>query len=245
MIKRISAVIVLDSDLVVNAYKFKWHLPVGDLRYTLERLQELRVDEVVILNSSHSNSPNVDFKKIYSDFDSWHISTPIAYGGGINSLSQAKEIIKGGADRVVLSAQILLNDRTLGEFGDLFGEQALILHLPVYLKNSQLQILNIDDLSLEAMIKNIPEHWGGEVMFSVVESDGAKNPNWDVLNSCRKFLGNTRKAIFSSGFSHPKDILRGLKIEGVQAIAIGNYLHRTEVSIPIIKNAIKYEVQTR
>jgi len=245
MIKRIAAVIVLDSDLVVNAYKFKWHLPVGDLRYTLERLQELRVDEVVILNSSHSNAPNVDFKKIYSDFDSWHISTPIAYGGGINLLSQAREIIKGGADRLVLSAKILLNDRALGEFGDLFGEQALILHLPVYLKNSQLQILNINNVSLEAMIKNIPEHWGGEVMFSVVESDGAKNPDWDILNSCRKFLGNTRKAIFSSGFSQPKDILLGLKIEGVQAIAIGNYLHRTEVSITIIKDAIKYEVQTR
>jgi imidazole glycerol phosphate synthase subunit HisF len=245
MIKRIGAVVILNSGLVVNTYKFSKHLPVGSLKLTIERLQELRIDEIIILNSEHSNSPDLDFKKIYADFDSWHISTPIAFGGGIISTTHASSIIKNGADRVVISTKFLMGGEELTQIGEVLGDQALILHLPIIVRGPELKVFKFEHLSLAAIIDKIPPNWGGEVMISVVDNDGSRIPNWKVFNQLFRLLGESRRIILSSGFSLPQDISKGLKMSHVQAVAIGNYLHRTEVSVPLVKNSIGIEVQIR
>ena len=245
MIKRIGAVVLLDSGLVVNAYRFSKHLPIGHLRFTVERLQELRVDEIIILNSSHSNHPEMDFEKLSSDFDSWHISTPIAYGGGIMTNAQAKNIIKKGADRIVVSAKVLCNGEELARIGEVLGEQAIILHLPIAMHTSGLKVRDFEDSPLVSIIDMIPLNWGGEVLLSVVENDGAKLPDWEVLRHLLQLLSDSRRVILSSGFSLSEDILAGLKLSQVQAVAIGNYLHRTELSVMLIKESVGLAVQVR
>jgi imidazole glycerol phosphate synthase subunit HisF len=245
MIKRIGAVVILDSNLVVNAYQFTKHLPVGSLKFTIQRLQELRVDEIIILNSSHSESPDSDFKQIFADFDSWHISTPIAYGGGIISRVQAINIIKSGADRIVISAKVLAHDAALAELGGVLGEQAIILHLPIIAHGYEFRVLGLEKFPLDSIIAKIPQNWGGEVMISIVEHDGARIPNWEIIQACLQQLGEARRSILCSGFTLPKDISNALNIKAVQAVGIGNFLHRTEISISLIKNCIRDQVQIR
>ena len=104
MIKRIAATLILDSNQIINAYNFEVHLPVGKLKYTLERLQEFEVDEINILNTSHSNSVINDLDKLLEDINNWHVSTPLAYGGGISTLADAVYVIKSGVERVIISA---------------------------------------------------------------------------------------------------------------------------------------------
>jgi imidazole glycerol phosphate synthase subunit HisF len=245
MIKRIGAVVIVDSGLVVNAYNFSKHLPVGRLKFTVKRLQELKVDEIIILNSSHSNSPVTDFRDLYADFSSWHVATPIAYGGGIVSKSQARSIIKDGADRIVVSAAVLISGLELLEIGEILGEQAIILHLPIVSSGDDLKVLNFENIPLDSLLAMIPKNWGGEVLLSIVENDGAKFSNLEVIQECLEKLGETTRVILSGGFNRTEDILMGLKARAVQAVAIGNFLHRTEVSIPFLKESICDEVQTR
>lgn len=245
MIKRITAALILDSSLIINAYKFTRHLPVGNLKFTVERLQELRVDEIIILNSSHTDDPHADFRKMYDDLDSLHISTPIAYGGGIISRIQAADIVKSGADRIVVSARVLFSGEELAGIGDVLGEQAIIIHLPIILQGSEFKVLNFEDASFDSIIDKIPQNWGGELLLSIVDRDGAETPNWDLVESALPKLGNSMRVILCSGFSKPEDILRGLEVEMVQAVAIGNFLHRTEVSISFIKKSLATRVQVR
>ena len=245
MIKRIGSVIIIDSNLVVNAFKFAKHFPVGKLKFTLKRLQELHIDEVIILNSSHSDSPDSDFRKLYGNFDSWHISTPIAYGGGITSTNQAVNIIKGGADRIVISPKVLLSESDFSEIGNVLGEQSLILHLPLMVSGSKLRVLNFENSTLEYLISKIPENWGGEILISSVENDGSKEPDWTLIDRFIKEFGNSRSIILCSGFCTAEDALKGLELEEVHAIALGNFLHRTELPIPILKGIVSQKVQIR
>ena len=233
MIKRITGLLLLDGGMVINSYGFKTHLPVGKLRPSLLRLQELKIDEIIILNTDHSVSPEEDFVGLYSDFHSWHVSTPISYGGGISNLEQAKSVIRDGADRVVVSLKTLLDQQTFFDLGDSLGEQAVIVHLPIFRQNSEIYVQNSTNLLLKKALELFPEDWGGEI------------PDWDLIRESSKLIGDSRRLILSGGFASFEDILDGLKMESVESVSIGNFLHRMELSVIHIKNYVSREVLTR
>jgi imidazole glycerol phosphate synthase subunit HisF len=245
VIKRIAGLLLLDGGMVINSYGFKTHLPVGKLRPSLLRLQELKIDEIIILNTDHSVSPEKDFISLYSDFHSWHVSTPISYGGGISNLDQAKSVIRDGADRVVVSLKTLLDQQTFFDLGDSLGEQAIIVHLPLYKQNSGIYVQNSNNLLLKKVLELFPEDWGGEILVTAIINDGALNPDWDLMRESSVLIGDSRRLILSGGFASFEDILDGLKMENVESISIGNLLHRMELSVVHIKNFVSREVGTR
>jgi cyclase len=245
VIKRIAGLLLLDGGMVINSYGFKTHLPVGKLRPSLLRLQELKIDEIIILNTDHSVSPEEDFRSLYSDFHSWHVSTPISYGGGISNLDQAKSIIRDGADRVVVSLKTLLDEQTFFDLGDSLGEQAIIVHLPLYKQNSGIYVQNSSNLLLEKVLELFPEDWGGEILVTAIFNDGALNPDWDLIRESSVLFGDSRRLILSGGFASFEDILDGLKMKNVESVSIGNLLHRMELSVVHIKNFVSLEVGIR
>jgi cyclase len=245
MIKRLSATLVLDSGLVVNSYIFRTHLPVGRLKSTLQRLQELEIDEVVILNTTHSNNSINDFNEILEDIDSWHVATPLAYGGGIRRVADAVEIIKTGAERVVVSSKLLRNSNVFSEMCSYLGDQALILHLPLEFTQSKVSVRDDNAGSLKSIIDLLPNHWGGEIMLSFVTNDGAKFPDWQNVSAALKDALGSKNLILAGGFSNSEDISRGLAHEQVSAIAVGNYLHRTELSVINLKGSIDKKIELR
>jgi cyclase len=245
MIKRLSATLVLDSGLVVNSYIFKTHLPVGRLKSTLQRLQEFEIDEVVILNTTHSDNPINDFTEILEDIDSWHVATPLAYGGGIACVADAVEIIKAGAERVVVSSKLLRNSNIFSEMCTYLGDQALILHLPLEFTQTKVSIRDDNASSLKSVIELLPNNWGGEIMLSFVANDGAKYPDWRNVSTALEDALGPKNLILAGGFSNSEDISRGLAHEQVSAVAVGNYLHRTELSVMNIKRDIDENIELR
>ena len=245
MIKRLSATLVIDSGIVVNSYNFETHLPVGKLSYTLNRLQEFEVDEAVILNTSHTDNPVNDFKEITKSLDSCHISTPLAYGGGITCASEAMEIVNAGAERVVVSSKSLVNSNELFEMCSYLGDQALILHLPLEFVSNEAMVSGKSLINLKSIIKILPSHWGGEVMLSFVANDGAKFPNWNNICLTLEDTMGLKNLILAGGFASAEDIGRGLGFEQVSAVAVGNYLHRTELSVTDLKQRIDANIELR
>jgi len=245
MIKRLAANLILDSGIVINSYKFKKHLPVGKLQHSLNRLQEFEVDEVIILNTSHSSTPIRDFSMLMADIDSWHISTPLAYGGGIDCVSDAADVIKAGAERVVVSSNVFLREDKLVEICEYLGDQAVILHLPLQFVEGDVTIHGKHSMSLKHVINFLPDHWGGEIMFSFVENDGAQVPDWQNISSALGSVSSLRNIILAGGFSNAHDIGRGLSLNQVSALGIGNFLHRTELSIVNLKKNIDSRIELR
>jgi cyclase len=245
VIKRLSALVVLDKDLVVNSYNFLEHLPVGKLKHTLKRLQDFEIDEVIILNTSHSVNAVDDFNKVFMDIDSWHFATPLAYGGGITCVKDAVEIIKAGAERVVISPKLLLESFVFLELCNYLGDQAVILHLPLEFDGNAITVRGINSMNLESILNHLPDHWGGEIMLTCVESDGAKFPNWKSLSSVLQIVSKSRNIILAGGFSTPKDISKGLLFDQVSAVASGNFLHRIELSVVNLKKNVDTSIKLR
>lgn len=245
MIKRLSAVIIIDSKQVVNSYNFEIHLPVGSLNQTLHRLQEFKVDDVVILNTTHSEDPVKDFQEILSGLDSWHISTPLSYGGGIMNSAQAKEIVKSGAERVVVTSRLLTNSHVFSEICAYLGNQAVVLHLPLNFESNKPSIKGNTDFDLQSIIRLLPPHWGGEILLNFVANDGRKAPDWKNVNIALDESGQIEGLILAGGFASASDISRGLCLDQVSAIAVGNFLHRMELSITNLKLGIERDIEIR
>lgn len=245
MIKRLAAILILDSGQVVNSYNFNIHLPVGHLNLTLRRLQEYEIDEVIILNTSHSAFPIRDFTGMLTENNSWHIATPLAYGGGISSVSDAIEIIKAGAERVVISPNLLLDSNIFFEICSFLGDQAIILHLPLEFKGDEVEILGHKSINFKSLSNLLPQNWGGEIMFSFVENDGAKSPNWKNVTRIIDAMSGFKNLILAGGFSNSLDISKGFEFGEVSAIAIGNYLHRSELSVINLKQDIDMAIAIR
>jgi len=245
MIKRIAATLILDSNQIINAYNFEVHLPVGKLKYTLERLQEFEVDEINILNTSHSNSVINDLDKLLEDINNWHVSTPLAYGGGISTLADAVYVIKSGVERVIISANTFFDFDLFSDICRTLGDQAIILHLPIEFKGGSSSIRGHNNKLLSDVNALIPINWGGEIMLTIVESDGKKFPNWQNIEDALGIMAGHSNFILAGGFADFKDISTGLSLDQVSAISIGNYLHRVEHSVREIKQKIQSSIQIR
>jgi len=245
MIKRLAANLVIDSGVVVNSYNFTTHLPVGKLQFTLKRLQEFEVDEVIILNASHSNNPVADFCEMIRNLDVWHMATPLAYGGGINCVTHAIEIIKAGAERVVVSSDLFLNRYVFDEICKYLGDQAVILHLPLEFRDKQVSVYKGNSIDLKSIIDILPANWGGEVMFSFIANDGAKFPDWKNISTALGTAPTWKNLILSGGFADSNAISRGMNLDQVSAIGVGNFMHRSELSVIELKNSIDSEIEIR
>jgi cyclase len=245
MIKRLSATIIVDSSLVVNSYNFEKHLPVGKLNYTLRRLQELEIDDVIILNTTHSEDPARDFRELLSPLDAWHISTPLSYGGGITNLNQATDIVKSGAERVVITPKLLVNSQVFSEICSYLGEQAVVLHLPLEFDSNNVFVKGNKPLDLKFVISLLPKHWGGEILLSFVANDGRKVPDWKNIEHALEQSCEFEGLVLTGGFASALDISKGLALNQVSAIGVGNFLHRTEISVTTLKRGIDREIQIR
>jgi cyclase len=245
MIKRLSANLVVDSGVIVNSYSFDTHLPVGNLNHTLHRLQALEVDDVVILNTTHSENPGADFRELLSSLNSWHISTPLSYGGGINNVVQAKEIVNSGAERVVITSKLLRNTQHFSEICAFLGDQAVVLHLPLSFESNTVSLHGNSTLTLDSILNSLPKNWGGEILLTFVANDGSKVPDWKNIDTALGYFREIQGLILAGGFTSALDVSRALKLDQISAVAVGNFLHRKELSVRSLKKDISREIQIR
>jgi cyclase len=234
MLKRIIAKIVMRGDLVVNSYKFHEYLPVGKLNPTLKRLEDWEIDEIVILQTQHSIDPIADFQRLKKSTGGLKLMTPLAYGGGINSLNQAREIVKLGADRVVISSCSDNFLQLIEKVGELLGDQSIILHIPISTKTKPgVKSIKLEDL--QNLILNLNAGWGGELLITDIESDGSMNYNQTLFEDVnQKLIG--RNFSYFGGVTINSDIDKFLGVENLAGICLGNNLHRTENTVFQFRN---------
>ena len=127
--KRLIAVINIKDDLVVQSFNYKRYLPLGSPEFFLENYNRWGADEILIqsIDSSKVRAPNFKIIKRISDIG---ISTPIVYAGGIFTAKDAVNVIKLGADRIILGSAFFSNPEIIKQISDSIGSQAIIISLP-------------------------------------------------------------------------------------------------------------------
>lgn len=110
--------------------KFKNHRYIGDPINAVRIFNDLKADELVfldILASKENRAISLDFVKNVGE----EANMPFAVGGGIKTLSQIRDIIHFGAEKVVINTEAFLNPGFIKQASDTFGSSTISVCIDV------------------------------------------------------------------------------------------------------------------
>ena len=117
---RIIPTLLLHNESIVKTRQFRDYIYVGDPCNTVRIFNELEVDELLFLDincSKNSLSPNL---KVLSEISN-ECFMPLAYGGGISSLDQAKSVFDIGFEKVAINTHAFQNPHLVGQIARQYG----------------------------------------------------------------------------------------------------------------------------
>ena len=129
--KRLISSIICKDNLVVQSFNYKYFLPLGSIESSIKNFNRWQADEILILSIDRFKKklgPNLE---LLDKIKNLNIETPIIYGGGISTVSEAKKVLELGADRIVLESIVNENFKIFNKICEHVGSQSVILSLPL------------------------------------------------------------------------------------------------------------------
>ena len=114
----------------LKALNLKNHEYVGDPINTVKIFNDKEVDELIILDimaSLNANDPNFEILKELAS----EAFMPMGYGGGIQSLDQAKRVFDLGFEKIVIGTAALINLDLIASIANVYGSQSVVVSLDI------------------------------------------------------------------------------------------------------------------
>jgi cyclase len=127
---RVIPVLLLRGQGLVKSTRFKNHRYIGDPINAVRIFNDLKADELVfldILATKDNRTVSLDFVKNVGE----EASMPFSVGGGIKTISQIREILHAGAEKVVINSEAALNPDFIRQAADSFGSSTITVCIDV------------------------------------------------------------------------------------------------------------------
>jgi cyclase len=183
------------------------------------------VDELVLLDIRASRERRApDFERIQGIVNEAFM--PIAYGGGVTTLSHAQQLIRLGVEKVVVNKSALGGYGLLQEMSESLGAQAVVMSVDV--KRDWLGRYRVFDASAGATVNvDLLEHLraavragAGEIFINDVSRDGV-GKGYDI-ELLRMVSGVVQVPVIACGGAGTLAHLREAIDAGVSAVAAGS-----------------------
>jgi cyclase len=223
---RVIPVILLYEGRVVKSYQFKNLKYIGDPINTVKIFNDLQVDELVILDIQCSrDNTNPNFKLI--EQIAGECFMPVAYGGGIKSVQEAKTIFSLGIEKVILNSYAYYNPELIGEISSFAGNQSVIVSID-YKKNifGKLNIYTNGGRKKQnkdffKYVKEVEEKGAGECLLTCIDRDGTRE-GYD-LSTIKKVSSLLKIPVIANGGANDlNDFYRAIKEGNASAVAAGS-----------------------
>jgi len=233
---RLIAVLVIRDGKVVQSIKFK-HTNVihWDPVEAIYSFNGWAVDEIVALNVSRKNETKEGFLKIINRLAD-KCFVPLSIGGWIESVDDASETIRCGADKVIINTAAYEHPSLIEEISERHGSQACVVSIDSKLDKQGQRRVCVD--RARKMTEIVPVAWAqaaaergaGEIFYNSVDHDGNRN-GYD-LDGVRILTQQLRVPVIAFGGVQTWEHLEeGVVEAGADAVAAANILHYTEQSV--------------
>ncbi|OFV96943.1 MAG: hypothetical protein A3F68_08160 [Acidobacteria bacterium RIFCSPLOWO2_12_FULL_54_10] len=229
--KRVIPVLFLMDGKIVRSERFNDFKVIGDPYTELSRFSEWLADELVYVDISRKPDFNQTFKILQKISE--YAFMPLTFGGNIRTLEQIGQIIRGGADKVIINTGAAMDLGLIPRAAEKFGSQAIVA--------------GIDNLNGRAMIHHGQVDigftlewaktlicWGaGEIFLNSVERDGT-GMGYDLETIKAVSRAVKVPVVACGGVGQLKHFKEGFDV-GADAVAAGNFFHFTENAYPRTK----------
>ncbi|HYJ38971.1 MAG TPA: AglZ/HisF2 family acetamidino modification protein [Chitinophagaceae bacterium] len=223
---RVIPVLLLQKGGLVKSVKFKDYKYVGDPINAVKIFNEKEVDEIVVLDISataEKRPPNINqVKDIASE-----AFMPLAYGGGITTLEEIKELITSGVEKVVLNTAAYKNPSLITEGAKWVGSQSMVVSIDVkknlwgkykvYIQSGSKAI----DMDLTDYARQAESAGAGEIFLNSIDRDGTfEGYDEDLIRMISSAVNIPVVAIGGAG--HIQDFTKAVH-KGASAVAAGSF----------------------
>lgn len=240
---RIIACLDVRDGVVVKGVKFKDHRLIGDpidlaRRYCEEGIDELVFYDIAASTRGESFSPEL-VRQIART-----INIPFCVAGGIKCVTDARNAIQAGADKISINSMALLRPELITEIAQDLGSQAVIVGVDVKegqvyrltgsQKTSQTTNREVLDWCLEAQ-----QRGAGEIVLNCMDSDGTQaGTNIELLKKIQERL--SIPLVASGGIGSVDHFDKAFRDGKVSAVLAASIFHDRVIEISDLKNQLAH-----
>lgn len=186
------------------------------------------IDELVVIDVSRQgrNTPQFceDLKRLTRD-----CFATITAGGGIRTLEHVHQLLRSGADKVVVNTALHDQPELVEEIATELGRQCIVASIDIQKINGVYQVFKNNGTvkvgeSLDHILLKCAGLPIGEIHIESIDRDGTGNGlDLEIL----EFIKHVKDVplILMGGVGNAEHIIAGLKDERVDAVATGNLLN--------------------
>jgi len=168
------------------------------------------------------------------------IFVPMTVAGGLRCLSDVREALRSGADKVAINTAAVANPTLIREVSEAFGSQCMVVSIQTkkiaparweaYTDNGR-ERSGLD--ALEWAVRAV-ELGAGELLVTSVDREGTqKGMDLDFLSRVMRAV--SVPVIAGGGVGHPEHARAAIADVGVDAVAVASVLHYGKCTIGDIK----------
>ena len=237
---RVIPILLLRNESLVKTRRFRNFDYIGDPANTVRIFNELEVDELIFLDinaSSGGHQPNLKIlKEIASE-----CFMPLGYGGGINSLDQAKQVFDTGFEKISINTAAGSNPALIEELSSHYGSQAVIVSIDVkkdffgkqsVWTSSGKRNLNHDPVSWAQKVEMLG---AGEILLTSIEREGTWS-GFDI-ELVRRVTDAVSIPVIAHGGAGGVEDLRDVVINGnATAVGVGSLVVYQKEGMGVLVN---------
>ena len=223
---RVIPVLVLQNLGLVKTIKYNKSRYIGDPINAVKIFNDLKADELIFLDikaSKEKRKISLDFvKKVGAE-----ANMPFAVGGGIKTITDIKEIINAGAEKVVLNTSTFEDPEFVKKASQEFGSSTIVVSIDVkkrFLRGEQVFICGGTKATGENPLdyaKKMEKFGAGEIIINSIEHDGMMNGyNIELIKEISENV--TITTVASCGAGKFSDFSKAINDGYASAVAAGS-----------------------
>lgn len=240
--KRIIPCLDIKNGRVVKGIQFEGLKDAGNPIELAQYYSENGADELVFLDISATLENRKTLAALVGEIAK-KINIPFTVGGGINSLEDAKIMVKNGADKVSINSAALKNPNLITALSHEFGSQFVVVAIDIkFIENNWMVFTKggTEKTTWHAVdwAKEAEKLGAGEILLTSMNNDGEKKGF--ALSITNQISQSVSIPVIASGGAgnaeHFAELF--LKTEASAGLA-ASIFHYNEITIPDLKKILK------
>ena len=231
-----------DGSRVVKGVHFEGLRDAGDPAELAARYNAEGADELVVLDIAASRDNHPTFLETIRRV-AQQLSIPLAAGGGIRSLQDARSVIRAGADKITLNTAAVERPELIRELSNEFGAQAVVLAIDAKLEDTHWKVRihggrTATGLDAEEWAIHGVESGAGEILLTSMDRDGTQS-GFDTALTSTISRHVSVPVIASGGAKIPKHFLDVFTEGAADAALAASIFHAQLQPIRALKSYLR------
>lgn len=238
---RVIPILIIQDGLLKKPVQFKNPRTVANPISVARVFEQRHVDELILLDRGLTiGREDVDPDLVRDIAEELYV--PFAFGGGIRSLDDMKEIIQAGAEKIVINTAAVEVPGLITDAANKFGSQCIVVSIDALRIGNSYEVYirsGSQPTGLDAVVwaRRVEELGAGEILVNSILHEGTMT-GYDI-ELIKSVSEAVRIPVIAAGGAAKLSDFTQAVVEGrASAVAAGSIFHYTKYTPNMVKGAL-------